>query len=410
MIALFLVPLFLLTPVIFAAGDNIRVVSSDREVHFPGEVLFDLEVEAEAEIVEVTLYHRVAPSGTWTYAYPAMTPSRRVETRFNLSVSGISYLPPGTTLEYYYSIRDAHGNILETEPETLVYVDDRFRWQNLTAGPLTIFWHDRSQERVTKVAQQVEQSLAEIAALLHVNLDTPVRGIIYNSRSEAVEAFPYQSQTITEEQVFQGFAFPARGVFVGIGLHPSLIIHESAHLILGQATASPRAKVPAWLNEGFASYVEPGAHGSRRSLPSGASPDLIPLRQMNSLPGRPEAIRYFYRKAEGVVGYLLDTHGPSKFRAFVEQLNQGKDVDGALINAYGFGVEGLDQGWSSGLAQQGGQGSNGSSPFAYSTTLLIAILALVVMGISLANFTVGRLRRRREGQEQLTEDEWEGRP
>ena len=100
-----------------------------------------------------------------------------------------------------------------------------------------------------------------ISQRLQVTLNRPVRGIIYNSRAEARQALPYLSQTITDQQVFQGFAFPDRGAFVGIGLDASLIVHESAHLLLREATDSPRAKVPAWVDEGFASYVEPGAHG-----------------------------------------------------------------------------------------------------------------------------------------------------
>ena len=409
-----LTPLYFLTPAVFAAGDNIRVLSSESEVHFPGGVIFNLEVEGEVDIVEVRLYYRVSPSGRWLYTYPDLTPSRRVETSFNLNISGISYLPPGTQMEYYYTVRDAQGDILETRPETFVYVDDRFRWQTVNAGPLTIFWHDLSEKHVQRVAQQVEKSLYEISELLLVSLDKPVRGIIYNSRTEAREAFPNQSRTITEEQVFQGFAFPERGVFVGVGLTPSLIVHESAHLLLREATASPMAGVPAWANEGFASYVEPGAHGYRRDFRGSANPDLMPLRYMYTVPGRPEAIRYFYRKSESVVRYVLETHGAEKFRAFLGELNQGKDADSALVAVYSFGLEGLDQRWSSALGQEErGDTSNDTAPFAYLDTLLIAVLALVVMAALVANFVMRRLRKRTQGSEEwdgLTEDEWEGRP
>ena len=71
--------------------------------------------------------------------------------------------------------------------------------------------------------------------------------------------------------MFQGFAFPERGVFVGIGLRPGLIVHESAHLMLEEATDSPGARLPAWVNEGFATYVEPGGHRDSRVSLGGAS-------------------------------------------------------------------------------------------------------------------------------------------
>ena len=399
---------------VLAAGDSIQVLSNNWEFRFPGDVVFNLEVEGEVDIVEVRLYYRADSSGPWIYAYPGLTPSRRVETSLNLKLSGMSYIPPGTEVEYYYSILDSQGNMLETSPETFVYFDNRFRWRTTNAGLLTIFWHDVKEKRVRQVAQQVEKSLLEISQRLQVTLNRPVRGIIYNSRAEARQALPYLSQTITDQQVFQGFAFPDRGAFVGIGLDASLIVHESAHLLLREATDSPRAKVPAWVDEGFASYVEPGAHGSTRSFPKGVSPGTIPLKQMYSVPGRPEDIRFFYRKAESVVGYLLESDGPAQFREFLQGLTEGQDSDEALITAYGFGLGELERRWASAVGQgEGREPSNGASPLPYLDTALIGVIVVVVTVVLAANYLVRNLRRRKERLDEsdgLTEDEWEGRP
>ena len=400
----------------FAAGDDIHILSNEREVRFPEGVNFNLEVESDADIREVRIYYRIAPSGPWTYAYPEVTPSRRVETSFNLNISGVSYLPPGTEVEYYYSITDADGNTLETETETFLYVDGRFRWQTTNVGPLTLYWHDLPSGRVRDTASMVENSLHEIAELLNLSLDKPVRGILYNNRSEAIEAFPNLSRTTTERQIFQGFAFPERGVFVGVGLYPDLIVHESAHLLLDMAAPSPLATIPAWVNEGFASYVEPGSHGS---FPRGVDTDYLPLRHMYAVPGRPADIRYFYTKAESVVGYLLETYGDHKFRSFIARLNEGKDSETALMASYGFGLEELDQEWASPQStpdagnNRRNNNRNNSAPFASINTLLIAMLPFLVMVALLAGFVVRRLKRVTGPpvyEEGLTEDEWAERP
>ena len=399
---------------VLGAGDDIRVISDEREVRFPGDVVFNLELDGVADIVEVRLYYRVSPSGAWAYTYPSLTHSRRVEATFNLNLSGVSYLPPGTELEYYYSILDSQGNTLDTRPETFVYVDDRFEWHSLDAGPLTIFWHDLPEERVKGVAHHVEKSLGEISELLQLSAQRPLRGIVYNSPSEAAEVFPHQSQTITQEQVFQGFAFPERGVFVGLGLHSRLIVHESAHLLLRQATASPRAKIPSWVNEGFASHVEPGTNGYKTGFPRGALPELMPLRHMYGIPGRPEAIRYFYRKAESVVGYLMETYTDEEFRTFLAQLNDGKNADVALTSAYGFGLDELDRRWASAVTKRGGGDFGGGTSLIINlNTLLIGIVVLAVVGIIVANFVTRRMKKKAEGPDvwnRLTEDEWQGRP
>ncbi len=398
----------------YAAGDGIRVLSDEKEVRFPGDVTFNLEVEGEADIVEVKLFFRVSPSDVWTYTYPDLVPSRRLEANFDLDISGANYLPPGTELEYYYSITDARGGTLDTVPESFFYVDDRYRWRTVEAGPLTLFWHDLPESRVLDVAQLVEESLSQIADFLQVSLDEPARGIIYNTQSEARQAFPIQSRTTTEGQVFQGFAFPDRGVFVGVGLQPGLIVHESAHLLIREAISSPGATVPAWVNEGFASYVEPGVQGFGYSFPRGLSPDLMRLRHMNTVSGTPEEIRYFYQKSESVVGYLLENHGAAGFREFLARLDEGNSPDRALQVSYGLGLDDLDARWAASLEEAPRSVPDGGPPnFGYLDTMVIALLAVVVATVVLGRFVIGRLRRRVVGPEDwdgLTDEEWEGRP
>ena len=413
LVLLFLVPFHLTTSAASAADEDIRVLSSERDVRFPGDIVLSLEVEGKSGIVEVRLYYKASPSGIWTYDYRELSPTQHVEASFNLDLSGVSYLPPGTGLDYFYSIRDSSGNTLETSLETFTYVDDRFQWQSTTAGPLTIFWHDLPESRVENVTRRVESSLKDIVELLQVHLDdVPLRGVIYNNMSEAQEAFPFQSRTINREQVFQGFAFPEKRVFVGAGLQADLIIHEAAHLILEEAVSSPGTRIPSWLNEGFASYMEPNARRFDRGFYGETSPDLMPLRGMESIPGRPEAIRYFYRKSESVVGYLLETHGVPKFRLLLEHLDERKSVDQALNASYGFGIDDLDRRWSSTVVRsESAEEGGGSSPFYYLDIFLLVAVALVAGVIFAASYLMRRLRRAREEPEDgLTDEEWEGRP
>ncbi len=419
----------LLSPVLQAPGvlavgngiagdsvDGIRVISDDTDVNFPESIVFNLEVEGGEDIEEVTLYYRIYPSGIWSYVYPKVAPSQYIRTTFNLYTSGIDYIPPGVGLEYYYSIRDSQGKVLETRAETLQYIDSRFQWRAADAGPLTIFWHDLPDSRVKDATQQVEESLYIISDILHVGLETPLRGIIYNSMSEAGPALPQLSRTATREQLFQGFAFSSHGLFIGVGMSPDLIVHESAHLIMEQVTGSPRAMVPAWVDEGFASYVEPGSYGSGVGSRADAAPNVMPLVHMHAIPGRSEDIRYFYRKAESVVGYLLETYGPSGFRAFLGHLNDGRDTETALQASYGFGLTGLDQRWSSALEERGSSGGGDGPSFAHLNNMLLGLLVLAAIVILVAAYVVRRLRlrMRRDGPDDwddgLTEDEWARRP
>ena len=182
----------------WAAGGDIAVFTDEGEVRFPGDVVFNLGVESSADIQEVKIYFRIPPSRVWTYAYPEVNPSQRVETSFRLELRGADYLPPGTEIEYYYTIRDAASRVFDTEPKAFFYVDDRYQWDATTVGPLTILPHDASDLQLRSVAASVEGPLQEIGDLLGVKLDRPIRGVLYNSQSEARDAFPIQSRTTTE--------------------------------------------------------------------------------------------------------------------------------------------------------------------------------------------------------------------
>jgi len=370
--------------------------------------VFNLEAEGDGEIVEVRLYYRIAGSRAWAYAYPTFTPQRHISASIDLRTAGVGYLPPGTMLEYYYVIRDALGNVHETSRTTIEYSDDRFRWQQAQIGPLTLLYHDLPQARIDALVPELESELQHVADLLQLELELeqPIKGLIYNQRSEALDAFPYQSRTITEEQIFGGFAFPERGVFVGLGLQPGVIIHESAHLLLRQALGRAVTLIPAWLDEGFATYAEP-------SLTPPASPKLrsqgLPLRAMSTVPGNPRDIYIFYQKSESVVGYLIEKYGAESFQQFLGQLRQGSDFSAALVRSYGFDTDGLEQRWAgvSGDTPAPDSSANPSvapvpdppanpsaapSPFLYLDTFVIAGLTLLVMAILLGRYVVKKLR------------------
>ena len=375
-----------------ATGGDIQVISDDREVKFPGGLAFNLTVEADAEIVEVRLLFRTLDNGIWSYAYPTFQRGSRITASIDLNSTGNIYLPPGTRLEYYYVIRDSLGNEHKTSPTVFEYTDTRFRWEQTQIGPLVLSHYDLNESRVSSVAQQVEPELERIAGLLPVYAGGSMKGVVYNRRADAEEAFPFQSQTISEQHVFQGFAFPNSGVFVALGLQTRVIVHETAHLMLEQALGSRALPIPAWLNEGFASYVEPGSSAySGRSLSSRG----LPLRAMSTQPGRPRDIATFYRKAESVVTYLIDAHGAESFRSFLGELRQGYTVGEALMNTYGFDVQGLEARWAGGAAGPSApapMSRETPSPFLYFDAWVLGGLAMLVLVLVVGRYLRTKLR------------------
>ena len=383
------------------SGGEVTVVKDRWVVRFPGLIVFDLTAQSQQRIVEVRLRYRTVGNRVWSYAYPAFESGQSVTATFNLSAVGGDFLPLGAQLEYYYVIRDDQGGVYETPAKTLEYTDTRFQWQQAQAGPLILMYHDIPRSKVAEVTGQVEVELRRLASMLRLDTSRPIKGIIYNERSAAIGAFPHQSRTITDQHVFEGFAFPERGLFVGLGMSPRLIVHESAHVMLHQTLGGGAARMPVWLDEGFASYMEPGANPySGQSL----SAMSVPLTSMTAVHGTPRDIRDFYLKAESVVAYLIEEHGEDRFRSLLDRLREGRAVDEGLRLTYGFDVAGLEELWSAdsrGRRAPARVSSPRPSPFIYFDVWLIGLLALVALTSVLLRYTVGRFRSKLDPEEGL---------
>ena len=219
-----------------------------------------------------------------------------------------------------------------------------------------------------------------------------MRGVIYNSNAEAQNAFPRQSQTLTDSQVFGGFAFSTSGVFVGIGFRTGIISHEAAHLLFRQALGPKALPVPAWLDEGFSGYVEPGSTPfSGQSLSSRG----LSLRAMSRVSGTPRDIGTFYRKAESVVAYMIEEFGVASFQRLVSNLAEGRTTDEALVAAYGLDTTELEARWATEdrrpAAPAPGSPSRGS-PWASFSTFVLGALAVVVSIAVVFRYVLDKLR------------------
>ena len=398
----------------------IRVIDQAHAVTFPGDLRVSLTAESEWEITDIRILYRIKGSGPWFNGSATFAPSRRISASFDGIISPGGYIPPGTTIEYHWEIEDASGYSLATVPRDIFYTDTRFDWQQVQAGPLTLHYHDRSSSRAARVVAQAADDLGYVQEMLGLDAVQPMLGIVYNRFDEAAPAFPNQSRTVTRQQVFHGFAFPSQGVFLGIGLNRDLLVHESAHLMFSQKLAGASYPAPAWLEEGFASYVEPGAAPrSGRSLAERGPP----LTAMAAVSGTPGNIRIFYLKSESVVAFLIEEYGTTPFRWFLDRLTAGLSTDQALLDTYGFDTPGLEARWaasdrgvsggvsaggvSAGGMSDGSSGGSGRGLDANSLLLtfnaaMLGGLILLVMAAWAVQYALRKLRSRRE------EDEWDG--
>ena len=335
--------LFVAAQPVQAAGGDIRVIETHQQTNFPSGVQVSIAVVATAEIAEVRVYYRPVGSNKWGYAYADFEPGTRVVATRSIPVREATYIAPGADIEYYFEIRDVQGNSHKTDRAQVEYLDQRFKWERVFIGPLELLYHDIRDSKIEDASLLISEDLERVQELLALKHVDRIKGVIYNSYSDANGVFPVQSQTTTDRGTFAGYAFPEQRVFIGNGLDRRIVVHESAHLMLRQALGYRSVEVPAWLNEGFATYMEPRVKVRDSSDLYARTPNLT---AMKNLSGTPETIPLFYQKSVSVVAHLIEEYGEDKFRLLLKEIARRRPIDVALVNVYGFDDHGLDSSWA----------------------------------------------------------------
>ena len=329
------------------SGRTVRIVEASHRIEFPDRIVFTLEAEAPPEIQSALLYYTVGTRGVKSYTYPVrFANANNIEASFVVNTGKDGFIPQGVEIEYYYVFADAQGNSAMSGSQTFEYLDPIYDWQRLKQDDFTIIWHNHPERAVRSVAADASIRLKAVRELFGLEGDYDFKAVIVNSRSEAGRSFPPVSDTAQDTFLYGGFAFDRHGVLTLAGLNRDGLIHELTHLMFAERVDSPRAKPPAWLNEGLAMYFEPGG-GYRESDVQRAfrSDDLIPLRHMKTVPGKPDEVRLFYSQSASVVRFLMEQFDAERMDALLTEINGGSKIDEALSATYGVGVDDLDKSW-----------------------------------------------------------------
>ncbi|MBM3947758.1 MAG: hypothetical protein FJ312_00675 [SAR202 cluster bacterium] len=325
----------------------IRMISSSHDIQFAERIVFCMEAEADSSIEEVTFYYRLGGKNVLVFGYPDFERGQHVAAEFEVD-TGVAggFLPSGIDIEYHYVIVDAAGRRLETLPQRLEYLNPRFGWQRLSLENFVMLWHDRPRAEAAAVAEKVNARLANVKALLGLGPTKRMKAVILNNPIEAQRSFPRVSQTASDEHLFGGFAFSEYDLFVLMGLDEDGIVHEMTHLLLDEAMDSRLAKVPAWLNEGLATYFERIAQRRDREVDDAVRDgDLLPLRAMGTVPGKPDDVVLFYAQSRDLVRYLIDERGAEGMTAVIRGLSAGTKLEQAVQDAYGVSLGDLEDDW-----------------------------------------------------------------
>lgn len=326
-------------------------------VVFPERIVFTLEVQATEPIQRLELRYRPLLGAVTFVARPPITPAPALSVRYERDMR-VNYLPPGIDLVYYWRVVLAGGSWVDSPSQMVRYLDNRYQWVERRRGPVELF-SVVTDERYNEQALAITiRSIADFGQQFGVELERPVRVLLYPSPEALRSALPVQS-----EEWIGGLAIPEywlvlAGIAPGIGAEQELariLSHEVLHVVIARATDNPFTVLPAWLDEGLATAYQTADDlrldaALERARRSGKLPSL---RALGSGFGTdPEAALLGYAASRSVVKYLLVTYGEEGMARLLATYREGVTDDEALKRSLGLDVDELDRSWKAWLTEQ----------------------------------------------------------
>ncbi len=365
-----------------AAQGTVTVIDQGVENQFPDGLRFHLEAQSSSPIEEIRVYvQKLGQSSRSVYRTVEFEPGESIsgEVLFQ-SKTANEFIPTGTRLSYYFDIRTADGQRLETEPQVLVYLNRGLDWDSVSDGLINVYYYrhtNQSEERAKQVLQVAAETYAHMGPILGVELTEPMNLVVYSDYADMRVALPPKSRVAAQQLRTLGQAFTnertllvdgSNDVFVGDNILGTTA-HEFTHLLVADAAGSAYGQVYTWLNEGLAVYSEGGENTEfsiyvNTAIRNDAVPPLASLR---TYAGTPDETLRNYGLGHAVVTYMLNTYGQGKMTDLFTAIRTMHNFEKSLETAYGLTILELDNEWRESL---------GLSPRELSTPVLPAFQAI----------------------------------
>lgn len=330
---------------------DISVTGSSVRVNFPLTLDFSAQVKSDSGISDIRLRYKVEQISYVDVTNEALVnfaPSKSVNVSYTLDMRKSGGLPTGAIMNYWWLVKNARGDSLETTAVRLQFDDNRFNWRNTSQGKISIFWYNGDNAFASDLMNTAQQALVRLSKDTGASLDRPVRIFIYSGAGDL------QSAMVFPQEWTGGAAYSQNSVIV-IGIAPNALAwgrgamtHELAHIVVFQMTVNPYNEIPVWLNEGFAMYAE-GALSPQYTSPlikAVKQNSLLSVRSLSSpFSAITETSLLSYAQSYSLVDYLVSQYGSSNMLELFNTFKQGSDYDSAFSRVYGFDMDGLNAKW-----------------------------------------------------------------
>jgi hypothetical protein len=328
-----------------------EVSHNDISMDFPNSATFSAEINSESEIVSVLLEYgnkQLTCGDVIAKAFPQFTPGNNIEVSWTWDMRQSGSLPTGTQLWWRWRYTDAGGNEQVSETRSATWMDPEHEWQTLASGKIQLHWYEGGQDFAQDLMNAAKSGLDLNAQSSGLTAEAPIDIYIYSGADELKNAILY------EPAWTGGMAYPEFDIVL-IGIAPvelewgrDAMVHELTHVLVGHQTFSCLGDVPTWLNEGLAVYSEGELDPADQAQLTEAikSDTLLSVRSLSGSFSEVTDKAYLsYSESYSLVKYLIESHGQEKMTTLLLRLRDGETINQALIEVYGFDVDGLEDAW-----------------------------------------------------------------
>jgi hypothetical protein len=331
------------------AAASVTVFSSEAHPDFPELITFELSAEIDGEVELIDLVYVQASLETYQLLPAEVeTDGRGVQAVAEADLETY-FLPAGIDLTFHWVVTMADGDVIETEPATVTWLDDRFDWEQTSLDGIELYSYDRSDEFLEFASAICEESANRLGKLYGVPDFVPIRIWIYESTDDFAGALAANSQ-----EWIAGSAYPDLQVIQAVIPDDSrsevrrVLPHEISHQLLHQATLNPFTATATWIDEGLAVVAQTGGKDLYRNVVADAYDDgeLLSLRGLiSTFPFDPADARKAYGQSYLIMEFVLEKFGSEAIDAIISGYRSGLSHDDVLQQALGMDTDGLEAVW-----------------------------------------------------------------
>lgn len=218
-------------------------------------------------------------------------------------------------------------------------------WQAAKSTHFIVYYKEAPESFIERITNKAEDYYTEITDDLGFTRfdfwlwDKRAKIYIYDNAQDyqASTRQPDWSQgaVIPKEKII--YSFPEASEFFEVTLP-----HEMAHIIFREIVGFDNYAVPAWLDEGVASYrmsrnSRLADNLLRQAIEEGSFMGIEQLSGFNPVVSSDKkTIDLFYAAAASIIHYLFEEFGQDDFVYFCQALRDKKNLDNALSASYPF--------------------------------------------------------------------------